>query len=176
MPQEPPGSPKASRQLPQLIWAKATPQGGADQAVNPFWSEHVQRSVQGHDVQAGVVSHQGGQGIDVEMEKLKEKCLRDAEEVFAREVKRLGMAEKTEAESYHTATSFQGAQQKVPNGSGGESPNGPVQAPQAPDPPPGLNPVRIGFDGTVGPTVSESLRHLELPALPVVGHSSFEIG
>ena len=27
--------------------------------------------------------------------------------------------------------------------------------------------MRIGFDGT-SPTVSESLRHLELPALPVV--------
>ena len=38
-----------------------------------------------------------------------------------------------------------------------------------PDPPPGLNHAKINFDVAGGPTVSESLRHLELPSLPQVG-------
>ena len=54
--------------------------------------------------------NQGSQSFDVEIEKLKEKCLRDAREALATEVKRLGVAQKTEAESYHTASSSQGAQ------------------------------------------------------------------
>eukprot|EP00435_Cladocopium_sp_Y103_P057062 s2541_g19.t1 len=44
-----------------------------------------------------------------------------------------------------------------------------VDQQRGPDPPPGLNNVKISFDGAGGQQISESLRHLELPALPVVG-------
>ena len=139
--------------------------------VNPFWSEGLQRSVRGHDDRPAVAGNDGSSGFDAEIEKLKEKCLRDAEEPFAREVKKLGLGEKTEAESYHTASSSMGAQNaKAPNGSDGSRPDGlPHGAAQGPEPPTGLASARIGFDGTAGPAVSESLRHLELPRLPVVG-------
>eukprot|EP00435_Cladocopium_sp_Y103_P035100 s3371_g9.t1 len=116
----------------------------------------------------------------VDIEKIKARCLRDAEEAFAREMKRLGVVDKNEVESYHTASS-QGAQHGeghhggVPNGSGGGGPPGMPPGgngggyQNGPDPPPGLNNVRISFDGAGSQPISESLRHLELPALPVVG-------
>ena len=58
----------------------------AGREVNPFWSDRVQRSVQGQGGRhAAAGGNHGGQNFDTEIEKLKEKCLRDAEEAFARE-------------------------------------------------------------------------------------------
>ena len=163
------GQPDRHGVEPRVLDPYGTPAQGASQGVNPFWSDGVQRAVHSQGDHGAASGNNGVQSFDAEVEKLKAKCLREAEEAFAREVKKLGVAEKTEAESYHTASSSQGMQ-KVPNGSGGAPADGRARgAPQGPEPPPGLTSVRIGFDGTVGPTVSESLRHLELPALPVVG-------
>ena len=163
------GQPDRQGVEPRVLEPYGTPAQSGGQAVNPFWSAGVQQAAQAQGDHGATNGHRDAQSFEAEMEKLKAKCLREAEEAFAREVKKLGMAEKTEAESYHTAASSQGMQ-RLPNGSGGARADGPAQgASQGPGPPPGLTTVRIGFDGTVGPTVSESLRHLELPTLPVVG-------
>jgi hypothetical protein len=97
-----------------------------------------------------------------EVERLRARILREAEEAFGREVKKLGIYEKGDGDSYHTATSA--------GGGGGQS-----QVPRQPqadgpslEPPPGLNHVKIS-DGAGDQVVSESLRHLELPGLPQVG-------
>ena len=131
----------------------------------------LQRSVRGHDDRPAVAGNDGSSGFDAEIEKLKEKCLRDAEEPFAREVKKLGLGEKTEAESYHTASSSLGAQNaKAPNGSDGSRPDGlPHGAAQGPEPPTGL--------ASAGPAVSESLRHFGAAALASgwIGGSSFAV-
>jgi hypothetical protein len=133
--------------------------------VNPFWSDGVQRAVHSQGDHVAASGNNGVQSFDAEVEKLKAKCLQEAEEAFAREVKKLGVAEKTVAESYHTASSSQGMQ-KVPNGSGGAHADGRARgAPQGPEPPPGLTSVRIGFDGTVyvrrfqNPSVTLSFLH-----------------
>lgn len=134
---------------PRILEPYGSPHQGH---VNPFWREGLQRSVRGHDDRPAVTGNDGSSGFDVEIEKLKETCLRDAEEAFACEVKKLGLGEKTEAESYHTVSSSKGAQNaKAPNGSGGSRPDDglPHGAAQSPEPPPGLASARIGFDGTV---------------------------
>ena len=110
----------------------------------------------------------------MDIEKIKATCMRDAEEAFSKELRRLGVVVEGESESYHTASSRkeasrgEGQRGAVPGGSGGV-PGGVDGGRRDPDPPPGLNHGKISFDGAGGPTVSESLRHLELPSLPQVG-------
>jgi 6-phosphogluconate dehydrogenase len=41
----------------------------------------------------------------VDIEKIKAKCMRDAEEAFSKELRRLGVVVEGESESYHTASS-----------------------------------------------------------------------
>ena len=62
----------------------------------------MQRAVHSQGDHGAASGNNGVQSFDAEVEKLKAKCLREAEEAFAREVKKLGVAEKTEAESYIT--------------------------------------------------------------------------
>ena len=42
---------------------------------------------------------------EMDIEKIKAKCMRDAEEAFSKELRRLGVVVEGESESYHTASS-----------------------------------------------------------------------
>ena len=75
----------------------------------------------------------------MDIEKIKAKCMRDAEEAFSKEFRRLGVMVEGGPESYHTASSRQetsrGAGQRgaVPDGSGGV-PGGMDGGRRGPDP------------------------------------------
>ena len=109
---------------------------------------------------------------EMDIEKIKAKCMRDAEEAFSKELRRLGVVVEGGSESYHTASSRteaslgEGQRGAVPGGSGGVPRGVDDGGRRDPDPPPGLNHAKINFDVAGGPTVCESLRHLELPSLP----------
>ena len=72
---------------------------------NPFWSEGVRNASVGR----GDTGSKGGgayaERTDVDIEKIKAKCMRDAEEAFSKELRRLGVVVEGESESYHTASS-----------------------------------------------------------------------
>ena len=164
---------------PRVLDPYGTPGQNQGQQVNPFWSDAVRRGAMecapGAGDQRGSPAGQVGvsgltsgrdrnpvESPEDEVERLRARILREAEEAFGREVKKLGIYEKGDGDSYHTATSA--------GGGGGQS-----QVPRQPqadgpslEPPPGLNHVKIS-DGAGDQVVSESLRHLELPGLPQVG-------
>ena len=141
---------------------------------NPFWSEGVRNASFGRGDTGGKGGGAYAEPTEMDIEKIKATCMRDAEEAFSKELRRLGVVVEGESESYHTASSRkeasrgEGQRGAVPGGSGGV-PGGVDGGRRDPDPPPGLNHGKISFDGAGGPTVSESLRHLELPSLPQVG-------
>ena len=164
---------------PRVLDPYGTPGQNQGQQVNPFWSDAVRRgamerapgagdqrgSPAGQVGVSGLTSGRDRNPVESpkdEVERLRARILREAEEAFGREVKKLGIYEKGDGDSYHTATSA--------GGGGGQS-----QVPRQPqadgpslEPPPGLNHVKIS-DGAGDQVVSESLRHLELPGLPQVG-------
>ena len=51
----------------------------------------MQRAVHSQGDHGAASGNNGVQSFDAEVEKLKAKCLREAEEAFAREVKKLGV-------------------------------------------------------------------------------------
>ena len=164
---------------PRVLDPYGTPGQNQGQQVNPFWSDAVRKgamerapgagdqrgSPAGQVGVSGLTSGRDRNPVESpkdEVERLRARILREAEEAFGREVKKLGIYEKGDGDSYHTATSA--------GGGGGQS-----QVPRQPqadgpslEPPPGLNHVKIS-DGAGDQVVSESLRHLELPGLPQVG-------
>ena len=141
---------------------------------NPFWSEGVRNASVGRGDTGSKGDGAYAEPTEMDIEKIKAKCMRDAEEAFSKELRRLGVVVEGKSESYHTASSRketscgEGQRGAVPEGSGGV-PGGVDGGRRGPGPPPGLNHAKISFDGAGGPTVSEPLRHHELSSLPQVG-------
>ena len=111
------------------------------------------------------------------VEEIRKRVMREAEEVFAKEVRRLqGQTEETQ--SYQSASSGAGQGQAVLGQALGTSqPLG--GAGGMPSPPPGIDP---GFQGRSqaglaqpGPSLTEALRALELPKLPTPGSEGASI-
>ncbi|CAL1167089.1 unnamed protein product [Cladocopium goreaui] len=111
------------------------------------------------------------------VEEIRKRVMREAEEAFAKEVRRLqGQTEETQ--SYQSASSGAGQGQAVVGQALGTSqPLGGVGG--MPSPPPGIDP---GFQGRnqaglaqPGPSLTEALRALELPKLPTPGSEGASI-
>ena len=156
-------------------------------AVNPFWSPEVQQRVALGRVPPGGASSQEcrepGSGGDREVEDLRKRVFREAEETFEREVMRLQAARAGDDVSYKTA-------------SDGGATGGPVPPPHPevvrnlahgwatedrpppPPPPPPPRPTEGGGEAATAFRLSEALRNLELPSLPPPGGegSSLQFG
>ncbi|CAL1144277.1 unnamed protein product [Cladocopium goreaui] len=111
------------------------------------------------------------------VEEIRKRVMREAEEAFAKEVRRLqGQTEETQ--SYQSASSGAGQGQAVVGQALGTSqPLGGVGG--MPSPPPGIDP---GFQrrnqaglAQPGPSLTEALRALELPKLPTPGSEGASI-
>ena len=107
------------------------------------------------------------------VEEIRKRVMREAEEAFAKEVRRLqGQTEETQ--SYQSASKGQAV---VGQALGTSQPLGGVGG--MPSPPPGIDP---GFQGRnqaglaqPGPSLTEALRALELPKLPTPGSEGASI-
>ena len=141
------------------------PAGGG---VNPFWSPEVQRrAAQAQPVSAGraTTDDRGRlQGQEEDLEALRLRVMRDAEEIFEREVARLQAARTRDDVSYRTAS-----EGGVVGGLGPPPLHDEGNRPQPPPPPP---PPPRGLDDnkpSAPSHLSEALRNLELPSLPPPG-------
>ena len=137
------------------------PAGGG---VNPFWSFEVQRrAAQAQPVSAGraTIEDRGRQQCQEEdLEALRLRVMRDAEEIFEREVARLQAARTRDDVSYRTAS-----EGGVVGGLGPPPLHDEGNRPQPPPPPP-PPPRRLEDNKPSAPShLSEALRNLELPGL-----------
>lgn len=78
------GQPDRHGVEPRVLDPYGTPAQGASQGVNPFWSDGVQRAAQSQGDHVAASGNNGVQSFGVEVEKLKAKCLREAEEAFCK--------------------------------------------------------------------------------------------
>ena len=168
--------------------------------INPFWSPGVQEAARrsvtgGSNLEVNVIlkKFEGkpcagnptstglGAGCTMQdsvrtspgpddVEALRARILREAEETFQRELRRIGAGrEPTDTTSYKTVSSGQHVGEHVPEGLR-EQPPGlsqghcPVSSSML-DPGSGQRVVRIG-GGASTASMTEALRNLELPALP----------
>ena len=114
-----------------------------------------------------------------EVELLRRKILQEAEEAFAREVKKMTTTgDQGGSSSYTTAAS--GAAQ--PNGNGGQQTQGDQRGSRTPsqtnvEPPPGI-PVQGHYHGEAAlhQGTTESIRQCDLPALPQPGTEGSALG
>ena len=144
------------------------PAGGG---VNPFWSSEVQRrAAQTQPASAGrssrlAIEDRGRlQGQEEDLEALRLRVMRDAEEIFEREVARLQAARTRDDVSYRTASEggAVGGLVRPPIHDEGNQPQ--------PPPPPPPPPRRTKDNKPSAPShLSEALRNLELPSLPPPG-------
>ena len=161
---------------PRVLEPYPTTPVGPLGTVNPFWSASVQQAAKGesHVRESEVTRSQPpvpSPGLG-QVERLRERILREAEETFAREVKKM-----TDAGDSASFTSVPSAKAEGPQEPMGENakPGG------APDTPPGLAPVPDlrghgnGLNGAVNgmkpmesvtAALPEAMRNLELPQLP----------
>ena len=137
--------------------------------MNPFWSPEVQRrAAQAQPVSAGraTTDDRGRQqGQEEDLEALRLRVMRDAEEIFEREVARLQAARTRDDVSYRTAS-----EGGVVGGLGPPPLHGEGNRPQPPPPPPPPPPRGLDDNKPSAPShLSEALRNLELPSLPPPG-------
>ena len=109
-----------------------------------------------------------------DVERLRTRILREAEELFAREVKKITASETTDGSSYASAGSAQvprPGSDPAPTGEGGRG----MTASPGPDPPPGLHQqVPAGHDQ--GGQHQEGVRHCDIPQLPQPGVEGAALG
>ena len=136
--------------------------------MNPFWRSEVQRrAAQAQPVSAGRATTEDRgrqQGQEEDLEALRLRVMRDAEEIFEREVARLQAARTRDDVSYRTAS-----EGGVVGGLGSPPLHDEGNRPQPPPPPP---PPPRGLEDnkpSAPSDLSEALRNLELPSLPPPG-------
>ena len=135
-------------------------EGGIAQG-NPFWSpEARQAMIQSLGANAEEANRMS---MEMEVEAVRQRCLREAEEAFQREVMKLAGMDGGST-SYYSVESGGVDPPKPPVAP--PPPPLPPAPPAAPIPPPGL-----GEDATARgvSSLTEALRNLELPALPSPG-------
>ena len=176
------GTPASTRQVereevkPRVLEPFRTPQGPLA-TVNPFWTTSIQQAARGEGhvrmaESAGARATNGSPGPG-DVEKLRTQILKEAEEKFAREVKRItDGAGGGDASSYASVASggvdgrgtatHPGLPHGDPSGAGGPPGSGP-------DPPPGLHGGQPHGEARtpLAPVVPETVRALDLPALPL---------
>ena len=152
-----------------------------DRNVNPFWSEHLQQAARQENAVHGHLGPTQQQPVSPgpdEVEKLREKIMKEAQELFEREVKRL--TDGGDATSSYVSAASAGADVKR-EASAMSVEKGPKVLGAKPtlgadasgsrsmglDLPPGLPGGRLPGGMVAAPTVvPEAVRSLELPSLP----------
>ena len=158
---------------PRVLEPYPTTPVGPLGTVNPFWSTAVQQAAKG---ESHVRESEGARGQHPaqspglgHVERLRERILREAEETFAREVKK--MTDAGDSASFTSVPSAKAEGQQEPMGE-------PTKLGGPPDTPPGLAPVHdprgngsgvMGAASVMKPLESvtaalpEAMRNLELP-------------